>query len=70
MSKENQNVQSTEVVANEMQVNQSEPATMVCVVTCYGNIVGVYRSIDDAQQVQRGFILKNRPAECIVKPLN
>lgn len=52
----------------------SEDLKCVFVVMCYQNIVGVYADQDDAAQVQRECINKNRPADVlcrsIIYPLN
>lgn len=44
-------------------------AQMCFVVTCYQNVVGVYLSQDDAAQVQRDLINKNRPADIVSRVL-
>ena len=41
----------------------------VYVVTCYQNIVGVYANQEDAAQVQRETIAKNRPADILCRPV-
>lgn len=48
---------------------QNDSTPMVYVVITYGQIVGVFSSLDSASQVQREQISKNRPADCVVKPL-
>lgn len=51
-----------------------EDLKCVYVVMCYQTIVGVYADQDDAAQVQRDSINKNRPADVlcrsIIYPLN
>lgn len=46
---------------------------VVFIVTCYQNIVNVYREQEDAAQCQRELVLKGRPADivcrAIVEPL-
>ena len=41
----------------------------VYVVTCYQNIVGVYASQQDAFQVQKEYIDKNRPADVLCRSI-
>lgn len=43
--------------------------TMVFVVTCYQNIVGVYAKQEDAATAQLDLINKNRPADIVCRPI-
>lgn len=45
------------------------PLEYVYVVTCFQNIVGVYANDEDAAQVQRTMIQKNRPADVLCRPI-
>lgn len=57
-----------------MKQKFSEDIKCVYVVVCYQSIVGVYADQEDAAQVQREYISKNRPADVlcrsIIYPLN
>lgn len=46
---------------------ENAPLQVVFVVTCYQNIVGIYAAQEDAAQVQRDCIMKNRPADIICR---
>lgn len=46
-----------------------EKLNHVFIVTCYQNIVGVYSSQEDAQQIQNEYISKNRPADILCRPV-
>lgn len=39
----------------------------VFIVTVYQNIIGVYANAEDAFQVQREYIAKNRPADVLCR---
>lgn len=43
------------------------PLQVVFVVTCYQNILGIYANQEDAAQIQRDFLLKNRPADIVCR---
>lgn len=45
------------------------PLEYCYVVVCYQNVVGLYANDDDARQVQRDFINKNRPADVLCRPI-
>lgn len=45
------------------------PLQVVYLVTCYQNIVGIYASADDAYQVQKEYISKNRPADVLCRTI-
>lgn len=47
--------------------NENSPLQVVYIVTCYQNIIGVYASNEDAYQVQREYIAKNRPADVLAR---
>lgn len=51
------------------KTNENQPLQVVAIVTCYQNIVGVYASIDDAVQVQKEYVAKNRPADILVRSI-
>lgn len=52
----------------DQKVKES-PLQVVYVVTCYQSIVNVYASQDDAFQVQRDLIAKNRPADVLCRAI-
>lgn len=46
---------------------ENAPLQVVFIVTCFQSIIGVYANQEDASQVQRDLILKNRPADVICR---
>lgn len=50
-------------------MNKQNEIQCVFVVTCYQNIVGVYADQNDACQVQRDLISKNRPADVLCRSI-
>lgn len=47
----------------------SEDLKSVYLVVCYQSIVGVYAEQDDAANMQRELINKNRPADILCRPV-
>lgn len=52
-----------------MEKTKDVPLQVVYVVTCYQNVVGIYANQDDAAICQQDFILKNRPADVLCRPI-
>lgn len=50
-------------------MSKTNEPRLVYVVTCYQNIIGVYTSLDDATQVVKETVAKNRPANIATMPL-
>lgn len=48
-----------------MEKKNETTSQVVFVVTCYQNVVGVYRNVDDASVCVKDLILHNRPAVLI-----
>lgn len=44
---------------------ENKPVNLVFIVTCYQNILGVYSSIQDANQAASDLINKGRPADVL-----
>lgn len=42
---------------------------IVYIVSCYGNIVGVYAKSEDASTCAKGFIMKGKPADVLARPI-
>ena len=54
-------------MSNKVEGN-GEPK-IVYIVSCYGNIVGVYGNSSDATSSAQSFILKGKPADVLARPV-
>lgn len=51
------------------EIEQSQRTILVYCVVRYGQIIGCYKSMDDACQVQANSIAKGQLCDLVVKPL-